>query len=47
MTALRELTQKFDGVTVDNFRVSQEEIDEAHENLDQGVKEASWRQHEH
>ncbi|MBE2899420.1 histidinol dehydrogenase [Methanothermobacter thermautotrophicus] len=38
--ALRELTQKFDGVTVDNFRVSQEEIDEAHENLDQGVKEA-------
>lgn len=38
--ALRELTGRFDGVTVENFRVSREEIEEAHKNLEPGVKEA-------
>lgn len=34
-SALRSYTEKFDGVKIDDFRVSQEEIDEAYNNTDE------------
>ncbi|OEF99564.1 histidinol dehydrogenase [Vulcanibacillus modesticaldus] len=38
--ALRDYTLKFDRVEIENFLVSQAEIDEAFNNIDQGLKEA-------
>lgn len=38
--ALRELTEKFDGVCLDDFRVTEEEIKAAYEKIDAGTLEA-------
>ena len=35
--AIREYTEKFDGVTIDNLKVSKDEIDEAYETLDDSL----------
>ena len=35
--AVREYTEKFDGVTIDNLKVSKDEIDEAYETLDDSL----------
>ena len=35
--AIREYTEKFDGVTIDNLKVSKDEIDEAYQTLDDSL----------
>ena len=39
-SALREYTQKFDGVTIDNLKVSDEEIKEAYDTIDTELLDA-------
>ncbi|MDU4226364.1 MAG: histidinol dehydrogenase, partial [Streptococcus sp.] len=38
--ALKAYSEKFDGVSIENFRVSQEEIDAAYESLSDDLKAA-------